>query len=367
MLALCKCTAPETKCLMGSVIFTAVVSSAATYAFRDVFDHFLRCRYKFLSWTDGVWVLRKLFGFFRKWFPHWALCRPSKPANVYESDASVRQYMEFHYTLSSESFAQNLRMISESFDYPIRVARKFHEFVPANDGKERRALDLGCAVGASSLEMSKYFSRVVGIDYSVAFIKMARNVVQSALNPNIQPIKYEAPLQGDITVERTACLPDGAVPQRCRFYRGDAMNLLDSDGDDGRGHIVPPVHHGDTNDEDITSWYRVPSGERFDAVLVANLLCRVPNPRKLLDMLPLLLVSGGILVISSPYSWEGSAEERDTWVGGRAEGSTSEILVKEILGANFDLLSETDEAFLIRDHVRRYQLGVAHCTVWRRR
>ena len=41
--------------------------------------------------------------------------------------------------------------------------------------------------------------------------------------------------------------------------------------------------------------------------------------------------------------------------------------MKAALEKEFELLNESDEGFLIRDHVRHYQLGFSHCTVWRKK
>jgi len=41
----------------------------------------------------------------------------------------------------------------------------------------------------------------------------------------------------------------------------------------------------------------------FGCVLGANLLCRLPTPLDFLDRLPDIVVPGGIVVLTSPYSW----------------------------------------------------------------
>jgi SAM-dependent methyltransferase len=39
-----------------------------------------------------------------------------------------------------------------------------------------RALDVGCAVGGSTLELTRNFNEVIGVDFSPAFIAKAREV-----------------------------------------------------------------------------------------------------------------------------------------------------------------------------------------------
>ena len=252
---------------------------------------------------------------------------PKESRETYEKLDSARQYMEFHFTPGSVSFTRNLSSISDAFDFPVRVAQKFAKFVPA---KNLRALDLGCATGASAFEMSKYFDSVVGIDLSNAFINYANELKSKG------SFEYFAPDQGLTTIPRKTTIPVGSHPERCTFLVGDALNVD-------------------------------PALGTFDALLAANLLCRVPEPRQLLDSFAKLINPGGILVLVSPYSWWEGATNKEKWIGGRQGEKRSEDQVKAILSENFELLSEGDEPFLIRDHHRRFQLGFSHGTIWRRK
>lgn len=42
---------------------------------------------------------------------------------------------------------------------------------------------------------------------------------------------------------------------------------------------------------------------QFGCVLAGNLICRLPDPIKFFKRLPSLVVPGGIVVITSPYTW----------------------------------------------------------------
>ena len=46
-----------------------------------------------------------------------------------------------------------------------------------------------------------------------------------------------------------------------------------------------------------------PNLGQFGCVLAANLICRLPEPMSFLEALPRLVVPGGIVVITSPYTW----------------------------------------------------------------
>lgn len=42
---------------------------------------------------------------------------------------------------------------------------------------------------------------------------------------------------------------------------------------------------------------------QFGCILGANLICRLPAPLDFLDRLPSIVAPGGIVVLTSPYSW----------------------------------------------------------------
>ena len=274
----------------------------------------------------------------------WLVCRGSKSGNsdakkedeptesrdIYETQKSAWQYMEFHFTKGKDLFPYDPeRPVKLAFDFPLRLGQIFAKHKPAN---AKRALDLGCAVGMSSFEMSRTFDRVVGVDLSSIFIEYANKMKTG------EPVKYGGPDQGAIEVARSATLPEGVDASKCTFAVGDACNLP----------------------EDL--W-----GGKFDGLLAANLICRVPEPEKLVRNFKNVLNSGGVLVLVSPYSWWDGATDRDKWLGGRPGGPRSEEVVKGILSADFELLDEYPENWIIRDHVRRFQLGFGHCTVWKRK
>lgn len=248
---------------------------------------------------------------------------------IYETDKSAYQYMEFHYTPSAKLFEPyNPKMtVQEAFDFPIRVARKFDEFKPKKMG---RVLDLGCAVGMSSFELTKSFNEVVGVDLSAGFIRCAQRIAKERV------AEYEGPEQGLRGIPRRIALADDINTDKVRFEVGDAMNVD-------------------------------PALGTFDGVLAANLVCRVPDPEKMLRSFARIINKGGILVLVSPYSWWDGATAQDKWIGGTPGSERSEVLVRKILeSAGFECVDEKDEPFLIRDHHRRFQLGFSSCTVWRR-
>jgi putative 4-mercaptohistidine N1-methyltranferase len=109
----------------------------------------------------------------------------------------------------------------------------------------------------------------------------------------------------------------------------------------------------------------------YDLVLAANLLDRLYSPRKFLASIHTRVNPGGLLVLSSPYTWRPEYTERSEWIGGyRKDGepySTLEAL-GDLLGEHFDLTGTPEDIpFVIRETRRKYQHSLAQMTVWRRK
>lgn len=251
---------------------------------------------------------------------------PSISRDRYETDALTRQYLEFHFTPSKVTFTYDTN-IEQAFDFPIRLAHRLRQWKPQQNG---RVLDLGCAVGATSFELARDFKEVIGIDLSSAFISTANEVKKNGR------IAFEAPEQGQLSLKREFVVPTEIDRARIQFVVGDALNID-------------------------------PALGNFDAIIAANLLCRVPSGEKLFQQLEGRLNKGGILLLVSPYSWSEEATASKNWFGG-CNGQRSEPMVKQRLlsTGKLELVHEGVEPFLIRDHGRRFQLGFSHLTVWRR-
>jgi putative 4-mercaptohistidine N1-methyltranferase len=247
-------------------------------------------------------------------------------ANFYETTKALSEYLLFHYGEPDARFPKVLtrnfpaRCVSENLDL---------KRLPKN----ARALDLGCAVGRSAFELSRHVREVVAIDNSAAFIAAAKKMRERG------SLAFESVVEGELTRRCVARLPAGIQRQRVAFEEGDAMNLRSDLG-------------------------------AFDVVLMANLIDRLPDPRKCLAQLSGLLKSGGQLIIASPYTWLESYTPRGKWLGGFKRGSsvvrTFDVL-RQILSPYFKLSQRRDLCFLIREHARKFQLGVSEATVWTRK
>lgn len=246
--------------------------------------------------------------------------------SVYETDRLLSEYLLFHYGSLEELLPWDFGPIA-AWNFPARVAER----VKGEGGQ--RALDLGCAVGRSAFELSEGYEEVVGIDRSQLFIRAARELQVEG------ELKYRRIEEGDCATLLTATVSPKARRERVRFEVGDAMALPGSLGS-------------------------------FDLVLAANLLCRLPEPRLLLERFADLVKPGGRLVITTPMTWMEEHTPRVHWLGGTERDGVclnTRRSIHEALGEAFELVTSDDLPFLIREHARKYQWSVAELTVWRRR
>ncbi|MDF1851042.1 MAG: methyltransferase domain-containing protein [Verrucomicrobiales bacterium] len=239
----------------------------------------------------------------------------------YESDTLRDWYLLFHYG-SPEEILDGVGFDPSTLpegclDFPIATVK-----AARLDGPIARALDLGCAVGRSSFELSPFAEEVIGIDFSHSFVDVAAKIGKGELPA------YRRYREMHLSDSLEARLPEGAVPSRVRFEQGDAMSLRKDLGD-------------------------------FDLVHAANLLCRLPEPLKFLHRLPSLVRPGGKFVISTPATWL----PEYTPVENQPSGLTLDFL-KEHLAGSFHLEEVNEVPFLIREHQRKLQLSTAQTSLW---
>jgi hypothetical protein len=81
------------------------------------------------------------------------------------------------------------------------------------------------------------------------------------------------------------------------------------------------------------------------------------------------VLPGGLLVITSPYTWLEEYTPREKWLGGRREHGeplpTFAGLSRHLEPA-FTFVHRQDIPFVIRETARKHQHTIAEMTVWRR-
>ena len=250
--------------------------------------------------------------------------------NPYESARLLAEYLLFHYGKAEEVLPYPFGPAG-ALDFAVRVVAETFDFNTLPKGP--RALDLGCAVGRSSFELARRCAAVVGIDYSASFIRAAAELAASG------SLAYERTEEGALRSEALAEVSVDIDRRKVLFEVGDAGALR----------------------TDLGS---------FDAVLLANLVDRLPEPRRCLERLPSLVTPGGQIVIASPFTWLEEYTSREHWLGGYERNGSpvrgGETL-REILDPDFEFVRETNVPFLIREHARKYQWSVSWAGTWRRR
>ncbi len=249
--------------------------------------------------------------------------------NPYETQKLVSEYLLFHYGTPQEVLPWEFGP-REALNFAMRCVTE--TFAIEQDKEVECALDVGCAVGRSTFELSKHARSVVGIDFSQAFIETAQKMQAHGR------VEYSCVEEGAVTTTLHARLPRDARPERVQFEQGDAMHLR-------------------------------PDLGAFDLVLAANLIDRLREPLKFLERAATLVKPGGQLVLTSPYTWLTEFTPKEFWLSGARGGSARRTLgaLVETLAPAFELVAARDLPFLIREHSRKYQWSVAQATVWQRR
>lgn len=245
--------------------------------------------------------------------------------DVYETDDLVAQYCEFH-------FGPRYFQVP---NFPARVAALCRQ--QCADTEIKRALDLGCATGRSTFELAKFCRHVTGIDFSARFIKVAMEMRDKG------SIRYAIPEEGELVSYHERSLAElnlADTKDRVEFWQGDAHNLRD--------------HFSD-----------------YDLVLAANLIDRLSDPRLFLAQIAGRINPGGLLVITSPYTWLEEFTPPEKWLGGRkvdGENVTTLEGLAAAMAGTFEPVGEPqDVEFVIRETGRKFQHTLAQLSVWRRK
>jgi len=249
-------------------------------------------------------------------------------ARLYETDQLVTQYLDFHY---GDAAGGPLPLGVPNFPRACVAATMRH--VPAD--RRDRCLDIGCSVGRSAFEFARHFARVDGIDFSARFIQAGVRLQDG------DEVFYEVPIEGELTTPRSvtlAALGLESVADRVTFMQGDACNLKDLFAD-------------------------------YDLVFAGNLIDRLYDPALFLGLIGPRVRSGGMLVITSPYTWLEEYTEKAKWLGGRREAGeplTTFAGLSRALAGQFTLRHREDIPFVIRETARKHQHSIADMTIWQR-
>lgn len=245
-------------------------------------------------------------------------------SNLYETQTLLDEYLLFHYGSEQELMPWS-NGPKEALHFPVRTVSDLLQPFQLHSKVKVRALDLGCAVGRSSYELSSWAEEVVGIDYSHRFIEAAKDLLEKGSIP------YQAREEAHTFQSLIAHRPEGYEYSRLQFQQGDAMNLPETLGS-------------------------------FDIVHAANLLCRLKEPKRLIERFPSLVNPQGQLLLTTPCTWLEEYTPKDLW----PQPDTFRWLTSQ-LEDHFILDAQIDIPFVIREHARKFQWTMAMGTRWIRR
>ncbi|MES2661677.1 MAG: 5-histidylcysteine sulfoxide synthase [Pseudomonadota bacterium] len=242
----------------------------------------------------------------------------------YETDQQLSEYAEFHY--GDEYYGVS--------NYPKSLIQLAMQNL--QDKPRLKALDLGCATGRASFELSQYFDEVTGIDFSARFINLCiqmrdQGIVRYSLIEEGQLVSYKTRSLTGLNLEKKL--------SKIEFFQNDACNLATQ----------------------FTN---------YDFILAANLIDRLYQPADFLAHIHERLNIGGVLMITSPYTWLETHTRPEHWLGGfkkDGENVTTLDTMKMILAKHFRLINQPkDVPFVIRETRRKFQHSIAEVTLWER-
>lgn len=142
--------------------------------------------------------------------------------------------------------------------------------------------------------------------------------------------------EGELTSLREVRLADFSgyeeIKHKVHFMQSDACNLLDKFTD-------------------------------YDLVFAGDLLERLYDPSKFLELIKNRIRTTGLLVLASSYTWQEKYTPREKWLGGfkAATGENFKTLdgIARLLQPQFTLLGQPrDIPFVVRETARKLQYGI---------
>lgn len=140
-------------------------------------------------------------------------------SQVYESRRAVDEYLLFHYGKDEDLLPLGLGP-KDALNFTERSVNLCRDRVLLDRQAPSRALDLGCAVGSSSFELSKIYDEVIGIDFSQHFIDAANSMKSTG------KMSFDMLVRGQVYKQCETKPISGDVDRsKVTFMQGDACNL----------------------------------------------------------------------------------------------------------------------------------------------
>jgi len=266
--------------------------------------------------------------------------KEKQSCNVYDDQSSLDMYMLLHFGSRKDTltpFALNAGAPLGALRFPQRCAEFVKEALKKIGGQMESVLDLGCAVGGSSFHLAALGCKsVTAIDLSSGMIKQA-NAVKSALSIG-KKVAFSVPVEDNTRLTVIANLEQyRTICDSVNFLVGDACGLPST--------LI---------------------SESFDAILGANLICRVPDPAKCLSEMNKVLKPGGVLCLTTPFTWMEQFTPSDKWLNGKFGESSFDMLRLRLEAEGFELIFRRPMPFLIRETGRKFHFVVSEGSAWKK-
>lgn len=230
---------------------------------------------------------------------------PSGGARTYEDGGFVNCYTQSHYRDVIRSYLQKNPEAKKNdrtqfFRMPLKnYYEEITRFFLDGEGRAELALDLGCSVGRSTMELAKYAKNVIGVDPSFAQISVAKSIAaKKKITVTIGQSRFPYPRNG-VTLE----IPVKVKSENVEFIVGD--------------------------DAAISSMPHT-----FDAVCSLAVIDRVKDLRAFLRNIKKRMRPGSLLLLSTPFDWDRAYTPEKNWLGTGAYGTKKglpEAALKELL------------------------------------
>ncbi|GIH09759.1 hypothetical protein Rhe02_78260 [Rhizocola hellebori] len=252
----------------------------------------------------------------------------------YDTSRDLSKYLLMHYGRLEDQFDRRKHPLAAAHGYCQRLSDLLQNSAQRTKTPVARAFDIGCNVGGLSHALSRWVTdEVVGIDVSPRSISIAKSLTEHG--SGTFSVIEQGPFYREVRIQ----VAEPSERARLTFEVGDANMLR-------------------------------PKGDPFDAVILSNVLDRVWQPVECLRRLSEsndILRSGGLLMVACPWAWFAEYSHPSEWLGSAATRTPSAQAMKALLEKDFDLVTESDEAGVLRENPREYDYFESHVTVWHKR
>ena len=208
--------------------------------------------------------------------------------------------------------------------------------------KEANVIEVGCGGGGLTIELSKVFRSVMGIDHNHDFITMAKTLLRG------DSLEYNLVQEGDL--KETFSVTSAANTSVAADTKSSIVSFRTAD---------PMCLPAELKD--------------FDIVLLNDIIDKVSSPNSVLGRLGGvrgLVKKDGMLVIVSCFHWSETVTPRSLWLGGYTGPDGQKVssvdTIKERLKDDFKLITRSDVPVFWKESIRDIRGKIFDVSVWKR-